>query len=92
MRSMFGIRYIVDAKLSRTFRAVVSWLCHFIGLHPMLKYEAPSVHFVNSPKGARYTNDGLIPSDIVVTKIISPERALYTSEAVTPLAIKSKTL
>lgn len=37
MRSMFGIRYIVDAKLSRPFRAEVSWLCHF------LEYFSPAV-------------------------------------------------
>jgi len=76
---MFGIRYIPDAEILRPFRALVLWLCHFIGLHPMLKYAALSGHFINSPKGARYTNDGYSPSDTGVTIKTSPERAIYAS-------------
>ena len=108
MKGMFGIRYIVDAKLSRPFRAEVSWLRHFIGLHPMLRYVALSGLFgnsperavytseavsplANSPKGARYTNDGCSSSGKNKKTITSPERAVYTSEAVSSLSIKSKT-
>ena len=42
MRSMFGNRYKPDTVILRPFRAWVSWLCHFIGLHPMLRYTALS--------------------------------------------------
>ena len=66
-RSMFGIRYKPDAEILCPFRARVSWLCHFIGLHPMLRYAALTEHFINSLKGARYTNDGYSPSDIGAT-------------------------
>lgn len=58
-RSMFGINYFALSGL------IISWLCHFLGLHPRLRYFALS---------------GLLHP--------SPERAKYTSEAVTPLAIK----
>lgn len=78
-RSMFGIRYKPDAEILCPFRARVSWLCHFIGLHPMLRYAALTGHFINSLKGARYTNDGYSPTDIGVTIKASPERARYAS-------------
>ena len=69
MRSMFGNRYKPDTVILRPFRAWVSWLCHPIGLHPILEYYAPL-----GLRGNR------------------PERAICTSEVVSPLAIKSKTL
>lgn len=55
---MFGIRYFALSGL------LIPWFCHYIGLHPMLRYAAPS---------------GL--------PLYSPEKAIYNSEAVTPLAI-----
>ncbi|MBK6889176.1 MAG: hypothetical protein IPI59_12355 [Sphingobacteriales bacterium] len=60
---MFGISYKPDVDVLRPFRALVSWLCHSIGLRPNLTYYAPL--------GLSYH---------------SPERALYNSEAVSPLA------
>lgn len=85
-RSMFGIRYKPDAEILRPFRAWVSWLCHSIGLHPILEYYAPSWFPLYSPERASYTNDGYSPSYIGITNMVSPERARYISEAVSPLA------
>ncbi len=42
---------------------------------------------ITSPEGAEYANDGYSPSK----SITSPERALYTSEVVTLLAINKTT-
>ncbi len=42
MKSMFGISVAHEANLLRTFSAWMSWLCHFIGLCPMLMYYTPS--------------------------------------------------
>jgi len=61
MRSMFGIRYKPDAEILRPFRAWVSWLCHFIGLHPMLMYYTPLGLFRFSPERARYTGEVVTP-------------------------------
>jgi hypothetical protein len=94
MRSMFGIRYKPDAEILRPFRAWVSWLCHFIGLHPMLMYYTPSglilQRALRSPEGAAYANDGHSPSDKKKKSITSPEGARYNSEAVSPLAYNSQ--
>jgi hypothetical protein len=117
MRSMFGIRVSPDADMLSPFRAYVSWLCHLIGLHPILMYYTPSgltphsperalylndchsigLHptlmygtpsglTIHSPEGALYLNDGYSQSHRERTTITSPERASYTSEAVTALA------
>lgn len=86
MRSMFGISLSLDADILRPFRAYVSWLCHLIGLHPILMYSTPSGLILYSPERALYLNDGYSPSDIERTTITSPERALYISEALTALA------
>jgi hypothetical protein len=100
-RSMFGINpervlYKYDgcspsftnmtAHRLRPFRAYVSWLCHSIGLHPTLMYGTPSGLTIHSPEGALYLNDGCSQSHRERTTITSPERAVYTGEAVTPLA------
>ena len=72
-----------------------SWLCHLIGLHPILIYEAPSglplAQFYHNPERAEYINEKVTPlanRKKITTK--SPERAIYDSEAVTPLANKKK--
>jgi len=58
MRSIFGIRYIVDAKLSRPFRALILWLYHFIGLHPMLMYNALSgLNYRSAERALYYSED-----------------------------------
>ena len=82
MRSMFGISLSLDADILRPFRAYVLWLCHLIGLHPILMYSTPSGLILHSPERALYLNDGYSPSNIERTTITSPERALYISEAV----------
>ena len=137
MRSMFGISLSLDADILRPFRAYVSWLCHLIGLHPILMYSTPSglilysperalylndchlkeLHpilmyytpsglILHSPERALYLNDGYSPSNRERTTITSPERALYicealtalakwkiyTTDAVSPLAIKTQVL
>ena len=86
MRSMFGISLSLDADILRPFRAYVSWLCHLIGLHPILMYSTPSGLILYSPERALYLNDGCSPSDRERTTITSPERALYICEALTALA------
>lgn len=68
MRSMFGIRYIAPTGL------LISWLCHFIGLHPMLRYATLSALHHHSPERALYNSE-----------VVSP-LAEYNSEAVMPLA------
>ena len=44
----------------------ISWLCHFIGRHPMLMYNTPSGLALSvwqpSPERATYPNDGCSPS------------------------------
>ena len=85
MRSMFGIRYFALSGLG------ISWHCHFIGLHPMLMYYTPSGQALISPEGVYYPNDGCGPSD-KASSITSPQGAIYTSEAVTPLANKKEAI
>ena len=80
MRSMFGNRYKPDTVILRPFRAWVSWLCHFIGLHPMLRYTALSGLHLYSPEMAKYVSEAVSPL------------AEYNSEAATPLAIKKEKL
>jgi hypothetical protein len=53
----------------------------------MLRYAALSGLSDFSPEGAIYPNDGYSPSNKK-----SPERAIYKSQAVTPLANKKETL
>lgn len=79
MRSMFGIRILPDADRYRPFRARVSWLCHFIGIHPMLRYTALSGLLWRSPERAVYVSEAVTP-------------LAYISEAVTPLTIKKRQL
>jgi hypothetical protein len=52
MRSMFGISYFAPSGL------LISWLCHFIPLHGMLRYAALSGLSDYSPEGVIYANDG----------------------------------
>ena len=80
MRSMFGNRYKPDTVILRPFRAWVSWLCHFIGLHPMLRYTALSGLHLYSPERAKYVSEAVSPL------------AEYNSEAATHLAIKKEKL
>ena len=80
MRSMFGNRYKPDTVILRPFRAWVTWLCHFIGLHPMLRYTALSGLHLYSPERAKYVSEAVSPL------------AEYNSEAATPLAIKKEKL
>jgi hypothetical protein len=47
---------------------------------------------MGSPERATYPNDGHCPSDKKNNTINSPERAIYKSEAVSLLAIKTKAL
>lgn len=80
MRSMFGNRYKPDAVILRPLRAWVSWLCHFIGLHPMLRYTALSGLHLYSPERAKYVSEAVSPL------------AINIGEAATPLAIKKEKL
>jgi hypothetical protein len=91
-RSMFGIRVSTDADILRPFRAYVSWLCHLIGLHPILMYYTPSGLTLHSPERALYLNDchsiGLHPILMYYTPsgltLHSPERALYLNDGCSP--------
>ncbi|MBK8643542.1 MAG: hypothetical protein IPN15_15420 [Saprospiraceae bacterium] len=85
---MFGNRYFALSGLWD------SWLCHLIGLHPILIYDAPSgltlAQFYHSPEGAIYDNEAVTPlanKKKITTK--SPEGAIYDNEArkqeITPL-------
>ncbi len=85
-KSMFGNSITPDADRLRPFRAYVSWLCHSIGLHPILMYDTPSGLTLHIPVRALYLNDVCCPPDRERTTITSPERARYNSEAVSPLA------
>lgn len=80
MRSMFGIRYAALSGLR------ISWLCHFIGLHPMLGYYALSGQ---APTGQNTLGWGIALS-YNNTEISSLVRARYISEAVSPLANKKE--
>ena len=73
-RSMFGIRYFALSGL------MILWLCHYIGLHPVLRYAALSGLHHPSSERARYTSE-------VVTPL-----ALNNSKAASPLAIKKEKL
>ena len=64
MRSMFGNRYKPDTVILRPFRAWVSWLCHFIGLHPMLRYTALSGLHLYSPERAKYVSEAVCRPEI----------------------------
>jgi hypothetical protein len=79
MRSMFGIRYIVDAEILRPFRAWVSWLRHSIGLHPIFRYNAPSGLSTHSPERAEYKSEAVSP-------------LANNCAAASPLAIKTEKL
>ena len=85
MKSMFGIEYFALSGLW------VSWLCHFIGLHPMLEYYALSGQtlgqFHYNPESAKYTSDGHRPSRISIPFITSLEGAKYTSDGHRPSLI-----
>ena len=84
-RSMFGISLSPDADILRPFRAYVSWLCHLIGLHPILMYDTPSGPTLHSPESSTYTNDGFRLFDKTKNKnITSPERALYLNDGCSP--------
>ena len=94
MRSMFGNRYAAltakgDAR-SLIYAALtglrISWLCHFIGLRPMLRYYALSGQ---APTGQNTLGWGIALS-YNNTEISSPVRARYISEAVSPLANKKE--
>lgn len=80
MRSMFGNRYKPDTMTLHPFRAWVSWLCHFIGLHPMLRYTALSGLHLYSPERAKCTSEAATPL------------AINISGAVLPLSIKKEKL
>jgi len=68
MKSMFGISperaaYPNDGCSTSLLAGLgISWLCHLIGLHPMLMYytrSGLSLHeWQLSPERAAYTNDG----------------------------------
>lgn len=60
MRSMFGISYTALAGLR------ISWLCHFIGLHPMLVYNALSGQ---ASQGLQVSTEGAIYVSEVVTPL-----------------------
>ncbi len=94
---MFGNRYFALSGLWD------SSLCHLIGLHPILIYDAPSglplAQFYHSPERAVYDNVAVTPlankKKIIDRRVHqkntkSPEGAIYDNEAVTPLATKKK--
>ena len=91
-RSMFGISLSPDDDKLCPFRAYVSWLRHFIPLHGMLAYYAPSGLTLHSPERALYLNDGSSPSDRERITIISPERALYLNDRSSPSDIERITI
>lgn len=81
--SLMNMRKEIYAALSG-FR--ISWLCHFIGLRPMLRYYALSGQ---APTGQNTLGWGIALS-YNNTGISSPVRARYISEAVSPLANKKE--
>lgn len=91
MRTMFGIRYKPDAEILRPFRAWVSWLCHSIGMHPILRYNAPSGLSPHSPERAKYVSEAVLPLAEYDSEAVTP-LAINISNAVWPLAIKKRTL
>ncbi len=72
MRSMFGNRYKPDTVILRPFRAWVSWLCHFIGLHPMLRYNTLSGLHLYSPERAKYVSEAVSPPAINIIGAVLP--------------------
>ena len=101
MRNMFGIspKGVLDindgyspsfkkmiVEILRPFRAWVLWLCHSIGLHPILEYYAPSGLSPHSPERAAYNSEVATPLAAYNSEVATP-LAAYNSEAVSPLAI-----
>ena len=77
---MFGNRYFALSGLWD------SWLCHLIGLHPILIYDAPSGltldQFYHSPERAVYDNVAVTPlANKKKNTTKSPEGAIYDNEA-----------